>query len=70
MDQLETNRQNNRSRYRCAACDYYTEKLCNFKKHLMTQKHTRLSKDCDDINGYMCQACGAIYRHKPSLSKH
>ena len=75
LTRSESSKYNAQSSYTCKSCDYNTDKLGNFKKHLMTQKHLRLNQGTESsisnqMKGFICHACGVIYRHKPSLSKH
>ena len=59
--------------FECDFCDYTTCKLSNWKKHLATQKHKRLTLTNDKSSPrltYDCASCGHSYRHKSSLCKH
>ena len=61
--------------YTCNLCDYTTNKLSNWGKHVSTQKHLLLcalestpSAERQRV-GLQC-ACGKIYKHMSSLSRH
>lgn len=60
--------------YYCGVCKYYTRTVCNFKRHLTSQKHA----DSDDNNTdlkhfqkklFICE-CGEYYTSKQNLNKH
>ena len=59
----------------CKSCDYYTCNSKDYKKHLVTMKHKRLTmanknpQKSPDDNKFICQ-CGKAYTHASSLSKH
>jgi hypothetical protein len=67
-------------KYICFFCDYNSNKINDYNKHLLTQKHLRLTeankkspKSPEIITiekkNYKCN-CGKIYNHKSSLCKH
>lgn len=48
----------------CTLCDYETNREFNFKRHCEGKRHLENSQSC-----FRC-ACGKIYTHKSSLSRH
>ena len=61
--------------YTCDICDYNTCKYSDYKKHLLTPKHNRLTNANEKISNspnekpHVC-SCGKQYKHASSLSKH
>lgn len=60
----------------CEYCDYLTSGKYNFNRHLMTDKHVRLTStyqtaknENDFIYRHKCM-CGKSYKHKQSLYNH
>jgi hypothetical protein len=62
----------------CELCDYNTSKKCDYKKHLLTEKH-----NCDNASKMLCIKsqksqntkyfsceCGKIYQHDSSYYRH
>jgi len=63
-------------KYNCIYCDYFTNKINDYEKHLTTAKHQRLinannisQKVSDKCQPYECD-CGKVYKHISSLCKH
>ncbi len=61
-------------RYICKVCNYATDKLSNWTKHVSTQKHIQLSSSggraaTTQVPPLRC-GCGRIYKHMSSLSRH
>ena len=61
--------------FSCKNCDFYTSNKYNYKKHLSTDKHRRLtftdSKNAENaiLKEFICD-CGKNYKHKQSLYTH
>lgn len=58
--------------FECIVCDYFTCRRTNFRKHLTTLKHRRLTnadKKEQKVAQYCCP-CGKSYTHRQSLHKH
>jgi hypothetical protein len=61
----------------CETCDYNTSKQSEMSRHLLTNKHKRLTnvdanldiKNTKIENIYKCN-CGKIYKYRQSLSVH
>ena len=65
-------------KYCCKCCNYHTNDLADYNKHLKTKKHIDKSyaADEDDLELeligsklHQCK-CGKSYKHKESLSRH
>lgn len=68
--------------HKCEICDFYTNKLTDYKRHLETKKHllnnckqTEFVKNnlqCQQIDKkiFVCQTCSKKYKHNSSLSAH
>ena len=58
----------------CKFCDYSCNNNSNYQKHLLTQKHIRITMDnknySDIKKEYECNLCGKIYKFRSGLSKH
>jgi hypothetical protein len=52
--------------YICSACDYSTNEICNYKRHLNSKKHSKNNKS--DLNE--CEYCEVVYSSPSSLSRH
>jgi hypothetical protein len=77
-DQIE---QKTSQHFFCKKCDYITSKKANYDRHILTDKHLRMTKSSilDDQNEqneqnepnkkFKC-VCGNIYKFKQGLSKH
>lgn len=55
--------------FRCETCDYTCKKKSDYKKHLLTAKHKRLTEKSLQDMDFVCH-CGKIYSHRQSLYKH
>ena len=65
--------------YICNVCDYSTSRKDNYKKHLGTAKHKRLTEakvgltkvgKVGKVGENICEFCGKKYKHRQSLFKH
>ena len=57
-------------KFHCEKCDYYSNKLSEYNKHLQTKKHnTYLNTDNFVTSRYICE-CGKKYKHSQSLYNH
>ena len=63
----------NASKYICEKCNFISSKYSNYKKHLLTSKHNRLTnpneKEPPQSNKYTCH-CGKEYKHMSTLCNH
>jgi hypothetical protein len=84
---METNFKNNKNskKHHCIFCDFYTNKINDFNRHLLTPKHINNSNNTNNTNKmaettndfthftpyklYKCE-CGKEYLHMSSLCKH
>ena len=63
-------------KYSCNICDYNSHKINDYKKHLLTLKHLRLTEtNKKSPENLLVEPihkcfCGKIYNHKSSLCKH
>lgn len=60
------------NKFFCKACDYTTERESQFNRHILTDKHKRLTSANEKVpksSKYLCE-CGKEYVHASSLSKH
>ena len=48
----------------CKKCGYVTDILCNWEKHILTQKHIR------DEKKIVCEFCGKTYKTTYTLNRH
>lgn len=55
--------------YNCAHCNYNTNKLGNWNKHIVTKKHIFNTGACVAAH-YKCELCGRNYKYQSGLSKH
>jgi hypothetical protein len=65
---------NEKSRYYCNTCDYYTSRKSSYDKHLLTASHNTKVKSCNNIekvatDNFEC-GCGKVYKYKSGLCKH
>jgi hypothetical protein len=58
---------NPNKKYICDCCNYNTSHLGDWNKHLLTDKHRKLT--IIDKCKYKC-ACGHIFKHRQSLHRH
>ena len=61
-------------KYECILCDFVSINKSDYKRHLSTDKHKRLTNankntEISENTQFTCN-CGRIYKHKSSLSKH
>lgn len=58
----------------CKKCDYICSNSSNYQKHLLTQKHIRITMDNKNYsvseNNFSCNICGKSYKFRSGLSKH
>ena len=59
-----------RIEYNCEPCDYVTSSKSDYKKHLTTAKHKRVTcGDTNDPKTHKC-ICGKDFKHRQGLWKH
>jgi hypothetical protein len=61
------------SQYNCELCHYYTVSKKDYNKHLLTQKHIRVTNDAVQIqqnNKISLCICGKTYKYRQGLYKH
>ena len=59
-------------KYNCQKCDYHSNKLSQWKRHLTTNKHKMLTDvytKGSKPSIFTCD-CGRSYSHRQSLSRH
>ena len=64
-------------KYSCETCDYYTSRLSQYDRHLLTAKHKMITNDNINVDNlvpknpkaYECD-CGNIYNFASGLSRH
>jgi hypothetical protein len=56
-----------RTTYHCKSCDFKTNNLKDWKRHLSTQKH---SKSLKKTENFFCDKCNKGYKFKSGLSRH
>jgi septal ring factor EnvC (AmiA/AmiB activator) len=54
--------------HNCKSCNYHTDKLSNFKKHLTTQKHLLNSNINTKV--LICNKCNNTYKTNNSFNRH
>jgi len=61
----------NNKKFVCEDCDYKCSSKKDYNKHLLTDKHKRLTRgnETNKSRVYACK-CGKTYKHAPSLTKH
>ena len=61
-------------KFYCKKCDYLCSNSSNYQKHLLTQKHLRITKDNKNYSveekNFSCNICGKNYKFRSGLSKH
>ena len=69
--------QKNINFFHCKLCDYKCSKRGDFNRHILTNKHIRLTETNKNASKNITQTqsenvceCGKIYKHKSSLCKH
>lgn len=67
------NKQKQATKFECTKCDFICFKKSNYEKHLLTQKHKRITQSNDlmpkNAKKYLC-ICGCEYKYASGLSKH
>jgi len=56
-------------KYCCEHCNYKCLRLSEWNRHIITQKHIKITQTDKNITTYNC-SCGNTYKHKQSLHKH
>jgi len=63
-------------KYICEKCDFYSNKINDYNRHLLTDKHKRLiaakhlpPDSVKKLSDHICE-CGKQYKHQSSLCKH
>ena len=57
-------------KYRCEGCYYFTSSKGDFNKHLLSAKHTKMTKgDDNSIQIHKC-TCGKEFKYRQGLSRH
>ena len=52
--------------FECKLCNFNTDKISNFNRHIKTQKHI----DIINILTYKCDECNKIFKKKYNLDRH
>lgn len=52
----------------CKRCNYTTDLIQNYNKHILTKKHLKNVKQSSDP--YQCNVCGSSYKYKSGLYRH
>ena len=59
--------------YKCDICNYFTERLTDYKRHMMSNKHKKEISSAIDVPDrkeiYECE-CGKQYKFRSGLSRH
>ena len=55
----------NNKRFKCDKCCFYTDKPCDWERHLRTKKHN--TKDEKEIN---CPICGGCFGSRTTMWRH
>ena len=71
---LEQHVQKGSKIWKCETCDYNTCRYSQYTRHLLTRKHTILTKQnklgtSSELKTYNCM-CGKKYKHASSLCEH
>jgi hypothetical protein len=69
MDRLILTNQKTPNNFNCETCNYTTKHKKDFNKHLLTEKHKRLTKPEKNSYLHICK-CGKKYVFSSSLCKH
>lgn len=59
--------------HECKTCDYTTSRLSQYERHLLTDKHIRLTntnQEPSKVPDFICSNCKQKYKHQSSLCKH
>ena len=57
-------------KYTCEKCDYFTNNVTNYKKHLTTKKHLEKKDVVVNLQQYKCDACDLNFNNRMSLWRH
>lgn len=57
-------------KYACEKCEYTTNNVTNYKKHLNTKKHLENKNVIVDLTQYKCNVCNLKYNNRMSLWRH
>ena len=65
---------NDKRRYYCNTCDYFTSRKSSYDKHLLTASHNAKIKSCNILEKVATDVfecvCGKVYKYKSGLCKH
>jgi hypothetical protein len=54
-------------KYYCEKCDFSAAKLCYWKEHILTKKHTKQDSPAEDFN---CKLCDVKCSHRSTFDRH
>jgi hypothetical protein len=57
-------------KFKCADCDYTTDRQSQFNRHTSTSKHQNNTKQVKKVKEHVCSICNKKYKHHSSLWKH
>jgi DNA-directed RNA polymerase subunit RPC12/RpoP len=62
-------------KFYCEKCDYSSNKLYNWERHIVSTKHKMITNDNKNepkraTTTYKCMTCGKIYKYQSGLSRH
>ena len=67
---ITENTQKSSVKFCCEDCSYYTSNKSDYKKHINTAKHKRVtSNDTNIIKSHICH-CGKEFKYRQGLWKH
>jgi len=67
------------TKFYCITCDYYTSRKSSYDKHIITLKHSELTKgnnkvakSCapDNDNEFLCNFCDKLFKSRVGIWKH
>jgi hypothetical protein len=57
-------------KYTCEKCEYFTNNVTNYKKHLTTNKHLKYKDVVVNLQQYKCDVCDLNFNNRMSLWRH
>jgi hypothetical protein len=66
---MDSNKKLPKTKFYCKNCDYTCYKIYNWKKHILTKKHTKIINEKKEQN-YLCSKCKKCFQTNSGLWKH
>ena len=62
--------QKEQTKFYCEKCDFFTCRKANWKRHILTAKHKKVTNGNISVKKNQCDHCFKVYKFRSGLSRH